>query len=344
MVDIRDIFDTEYLDNTIPDPVNVGPTGINKFFRGMFQPELSSDTSRELNVDLDAYREMLLQNKRYPLPTFLEGDKYTHSGWVHPAMQEKQERDIDQLGLASFDFWKDLDANVWNASRKGLDQKGLMGQYDHNTHDIFLNIDANRAAYEYSFPNEEWGKYSVLSHETVHPFTLQRTWDDINEINPLLNLDWYNKDDPEIWSEGNVHQDPTKIQDSRSSYDRMHDYLAWNANNYAGFSGYPATAQSSQPGVKYGPFMPHHNYYPTKLDVTRMSELNNLAKSWNEGTWQPANTRKESFIRGDEPRRVGNMPRVTEPRIRRDHPFAGNPHKEKYQIGNSTGGLVSLVL
>ena len=29
MVDIRDIFDTEYLDNTIPDPVNVGSTGLN---------------------------------------------------------------------------------------------------------------------------------------------------------------------------------------------------------------------------------------------------------------------------------------------------------------------------
>ena len=345
MVDIRDIFNTEYLDNYKETPaMSLDRFGFPSLSMGDTDL-VSYDNGRELNVDLDAFREMLLQNKKYPLPTFLEGDKYTHPGWVHPAMQKKQEMDIDQLGLASFDFWRNLDANIWNASKKGQRGDTPFGQYDPTTHDIFLNVDRYKDDYATSFPNEEWGKYATVSHETVHPFTLQSTWDDINEINPLLNLDWYNQDDPEIWSEGNIHQDPTKIQDYRSADDRIHDYLAWNANNYAGFSGYPKKWESENTDMTFGPFIPHHNYHPTKLDVTRMSELNNLAKSWNEGTWQPANTRKESFIRGDEPRRVGNMPRPTEPRIRRDHPFAGNPHQEKYSIGPfNTGGIVSLML
>ena len=309
---------------------------------------ISYGDGRELNIDLDAFREMLLQNKRYHTPVQVNEGEFLPPGWVNPAMIGNQERDIDQLGLASFDLWRDLDANIWNASQQGLSRKGLMGQYDANTHDIFLNVDANRADYDYAYPSEDWGKYSVVSHETVHPWTLQSTWDDINEINPLLNLDWYDKPDEAIWSDPtkNPHLDPTLIQPYRSAYDRMHDYLAWNAANYSGFSGYPVGATTN---FEYGPFKEHRNWQPTALDVKRMSELNDLARSWNEGTWKPVNTRKESFIRGDEPRRVGNMPRVDEPRpvISRSSSY-GNPHYTPSQYitrrGNSTGGIVSLML
>ena len=378
MVEISDIFDTEYLDN-YPEHKEIRRSSMpiepfSLLDRMRDSGLISYDDGRELNVDLDSYREMLLQNKRYPNPVLDEHGEYTHSGWAHPATIGNQEMDIDQLGLASFDLWKDLDANVWNASQKGLNREGLMGQYDDTSHDIFLNIDANRDIYDYAFPNEDWGKYSVLSHETGHPFTgpnpakhlEEGTWVDMNEINPLLNLDWYDNPDEEIWSEGNVREDPIHEWHPWHPYDRIHNYLAWNAANYAGFSGYPEKSKSKtdefgrvRQTTRGGPFVPHHNWKPTALDVTRMAELNDLARSWNEGTWQPINTRKESYISGNDPQKIGNMPRIDRDwNIPRTGWFAGNPHKDlinefrrskktpqpKGTERFSTGGLVSLVL
>jgi len=79
MVDISDIFDTEYLDN-YPEHKEIRRSSmpIDQFgspnpFRTMDTGLISYGDGRELNVDLDAFREMLWQNKRYNTPVRQDG-------------------------------------------------------------------------------------------------------------------------------------------------------------------------------------------------------------------------------------------------------------------------------